>query len=439
MRAWSDWTSARVVPLAEVAERSREISTENGQSTVLYESAAHPGWLVKLYRPGFPEEPDEVLDRLIGLPATMSERDREIVDAFVGWPVARVVDGATTVGVMLAKAPAEFSVKLRLLSGDVEDCQLELDHLVQDDDAFYEMRDWPPPTWQERMRVGRNLLAVAALFERHDVVYGDWSYANAFWSRGDGKVFVIDVDACGFGDRSWIQSPGWDDPLVPYTADMPVKPRLDVRTDRYKVALAVLRCLTGVRAADPEHAHAALPRHLRSAVLGRELLAAVTEPLDLRPLSRGLLELLETELDSPTAPPPAPEPPEPPEPAAPPRTPEAPPPMPAAPPPMPPAAPPVSRPAPSTPPPPEPVVSEPERPAPAPPPPAPVPQPDMDYASRPVVGYVPWPDDDDGPEPAGERVAEPAVDYVPYDDEDRDGPSWGRVRPSLPFFKRKRP
>ncbi len=54
MRAWSDRPFGPVTPLPEVAGAGARIAGENGQSTMVYESAAHPGWLVKRYKPGFP-------------------------------------------------------------------------------------------------------------------------------------------------------------------------------------------------------------------------------------------------------------------------------------------------------------------------------------------------------------------------------------------------
>jgi hypothetical protein len=300
MRTWSDWPLESVTPLAEVAAKGAKISVENGQSKIVYESRQHPGWLVKLFKPGFPEEPDAVLDELIALPGTMRPRDLAVVDAAMCWPVSRVVnDRDRTVGVIFAKAPREFFAKMRLLTG-TQDCAIEFDQLIENDPARYRQWGWARPTPRERMLVSRNLLEVAALFERYGVVYGDWSYANGFWARETGKVFLIDIDSCGLGTRAWVKSPNWDDPLAePGT-------RLDVTTDRYKIAVMVLRCLTGLRGAALD-AHAALPAELRTSGLGCDLYDAITQPRDKRPLCGALLEQVETELDA--LPPPTPPPP----------------------------------------------------------------------------------------------------------------------------------
>jgi hypothetical protein len=302
VRAWSDRPFGPVTPLPDVAAEGARVAGENGQSTMVYECAGHPGWLVKRYKPGFPEEPAEVLDRLIALPATMSPAERAVVDAATCWPVSRVESGGRTVGVVMAKAPPEFFVRVRTPFGESDPMPLSLDQLVQSDREFYEARDMPVPDRRERVLVARNMLRVGAVLERRDVVYGDWSYANLFWARGTGGVFLIDMDGCGLSSRAWVECNSWDDPAV--------RPgeRLTVRTDRYKIAVAVLRALTGVRGQDPHPALDALGGRLRAGPFGDALKCAIDDPPDLRPSSGELLELLESELDARPAPRPAPPP-----------------------------------------------------------------------------------------------------------------------------------
>jgi hypothetical protein len=289
MKTWSGSPFEAVTKLAEVKARGAVISAENGESVLIYESAEQPGWLVKLYKPGFPREPVDVLDRLIAVPAGLPAADLALVDSSICWPVTRVVDGTRTVGVVLAKAPAEFSVPMRMISGAAQPRLLDVDQLVQTDPEFFGRRGWEPPTTAERLAVARNLAAVGALLERYGVVYGDWSYANAFWARGSGRVFVIDMDSCGIGDRPWAESKSWDDPKAAPGV------RLTTYTDRYKLAVLILRCLSGTRGLDFAAAHAALPARLRSSPLGETLSTALTaaDPAR-RPTMAHLLDLLES-------------------------------------------------------------------------------------------------------------------------------------------------
>ncbi|MFC4591229.1 hypothetical protein [Sphaerisporangium corydalis] len=270
LKTWSDSPFEAVTPLAEVAARGVVIAEENGESQVLYESAEHPGWLVKLYRPGLATEPVQVLDRLIALPAEMPPADLALVDRSLCWPVSRVMDGERAAGVVLAKAPPEFRVEMRMISGASVHRLMDIDQLVQTDLDFYAKRGWATPTPQERLAVARNLAAVGVLLERYDIVYGDWSYANALWARGTGEIFLIDMDSCGLTDRLWVESKFWNDPAVPSGS------RLSVHTDRYKLAVLVLRCLTGLRGPEPAAAHAALPADVRGGPLGEILWTAVT-------------------------------------------------------------------------------------------------------------------------------------------------------------------
>ena len=54
----------------------------------------------------------------------------------------------------------------------------------------------PPQSLADRISVCASIAAVGALFERHNLVYLDWSYANVFWSLFDHSAYVIDLDGC---------------------------------------------------------------------------------------------------------------------------------------------------------------------------------------------------------------------------------------------------
>ena len=109
----------------------------------------------------------------------------------------------------------------------------------------------PPQSLTDRISVCASIAARAALFERHGLVYLDWSYANIFWCRGDHSAYVIDLDGCSFGPRPQIQTPSWDDPHVPLGTTA------GNESDRYRVALLIARCLTGQRG-DPSATQLAL-------------------------------------------------------------------------------------------------------------------------------------------------------------------------------------
>ncbi|MEY9966650.1 hypothetical protein ABIA33_004715 [Streptacidiphilus sp. MAP12-16] len=252
MRTWSDSPFCPAVGPEEVPE-GRVLDRENGESRIVYEIAGSKGWIAKMYKKPLSDTAAADLRKLVYLPTLMSQRDQTLVDASIAWPVARILDGPQVVGVVMAKAPDSFFVRLRKLSGTATDATpLLLDWLVMSGDACAK-RGIQPADLSVRLRAMAELLAVGALFARYDIVYADWSYNNAFWEQGTGAAFVIDMDTCAFGTRKWIQSVGWEDPLFPEKKKQP----LTIHSDRYKLAMLTVRCLTGVRQ-DPMEAYRAL-------------------------------------------------------------------------------------------------------------------------------------------------------------------------------------
>ncbi|QKG21694.1 hypothetical protein [Actinomadura verrucosospora] len=241
MRNWSDSPFPRRVALSAVGAYADDavVARDNGESSVIYEAPGHPGWLVKRYKPQARVEQAR-LGALIELPASMPPDDLRLVDRSVAWPVAQVVDGYRTVGAIMARAPEEFSWDIALLEGRTKRTTVEVDLLANPAERI---RRFGLPEPDDALRLGamRQLVAVAALFERHDLVYGDWSFANAFWAPGTERILVIDMDASGIGERDWVETTNWEDPLQ--RAHHP----LTTHTDRYKVALLVARAVTGLR------------------------------------------------------------------------------------------------------------------------------------------------------------------------------------------------
>jgi hypothetical protein len=251
-RTWSDSPFRPVVGPEEVPV-GRLLSEGDGESRQVHEIDGHPGWLAKLYRSPLSDASAATLQKLVYLPTVMSLPDQDVVDSRISWPVARIIEGGRVLGVVMAKAPDRFFARLKQFSGGYGDeAPLLLDWLVTTDDACAK-RGIRPAAPEVRQRAMRELLAVGALFARHGIVYADWSYGNAFWEQGTGAAFVIDMDTCGIGSRAWIESHGWEDPLFPESRRRP----LTLYSDRYKLAVLTVRCLTGERQ-DPLAAHRTL-------------------------------------------------------------------------------------------------------------------------------------------------------------------------------------
>ncbi|GAA3447187.1 hypothetical protein [Planomonospora venezuelensis] len=278
MRTWSDSPFDRTVPLSTVARYTDEdvIARDNGESSVIYEPPGFRGWLVKMYRPEKNVD-HKTLGRLIELPETMLPGELSLIDRGIAWPVARVVEGYRTVGSIMAKAEPEFFWDVKLIGERTVRKTVEIDYLANTADRLRGF-GFPVPSVKERLGVMRTVVACAALFEKYDIVYADWSFANAFWSPRTQSTLIIDVDASGIGCRGFVETPNWEDPLMGKGRAM------TTHTDRYKVALLVTRAVTGHRGdrwAALAEMERTCPDHSRLTGLLRRALEAKT--IDLRP------------------------------------------------------------------------------------------------------------------------------------------------------------
>lgn len=217
------------------------LSKDDGESVQIAPLADDPNVLFKEYRKNACTPADDLrIGRLIEVPRGLSATDREQLERASCWPISRVVENNRTVGVLLPRAPAKFSFALQSLTGTGDRKPLAIDWLAKDP-AQQAKRGLPRTTFAQRLKVCRDIAAVAAVFEQEKIVYGDWSYANAFWSASDFSGYLIDVDTCAFDARPFVNTPNWEDPFVPQNG------RIDSTTDRYRLALLVARCLSGER------------------------------------------------------------------------------------------------------------------------------------------------------------------------------------------------
>ncbi|MFQ3558678.1 hypothetical protein QZN11_18005 [Streptomyces gramineus] len=274
MRTWSDNPFPDDIPLSSVKLAGDNLGA-GGQAHTVERLADHPGWVAKLYKSPMGPQEAVTLGRLVKLPRSMTEADRGALDRGAAWPVSRITDGSRTVGVVMAEAPARFYVPFNLRGGRRSGPrELQLDHLVKDS-AYLEDIGVQPPTRQRRLEIACRFLELGAVLERHDVVYGDWSYRNALWDQDSDSVYLLDIDSCGIGTRPWIASPDWSDPAFPEGTP------LTVPTDRYRMALLTLRCITGARG-EPLESLSRLERDWSASDTFPELLRQALDRGDLR-------------------------------------------------------------------------------------------------------------------------------------------------------------
>lgn len=240
MRTWSDSPFSTQVEVSSVKLTGEHLG-EGGQSRSVERIADRPHWVAKFYKSPLGPQESAVLDRMVRFPHSMTAREREKIDHSTAWPVSRITDSGRTVGVIMAEAPSGFYVPFNLRGGRrSEPKELQLDHLVNDS-GYLSGIGVHPPSRQRRQEITCGFLELGVVLERHDVVYGDWSYRNALWDHDGASVFMLDMDSCGIGTRPWISSHEWTDPVLPEGST------LTVSSDRYLMALLSLRCLTGLR------------------------------------------------------------------------------------------------------------------------------------------------------------------------------------------------
>lgn len=222
------------------------IGGDNGESEGVYPLVRKPAQLFKKYKPHCDTLEDaNRLDWLIERATLASTADRDMLKTKCCWPLERVTDGVRPAhGVLVPKAPNKFQTTILLKGNDTKKIQLEVDWLASAPEKC-ERRQIPVPTFEERLLICTDIVEVADFLDRHNVVYGDWSYANAFWSPEDHSGYVIDIDGCGYQKRKSVATQNWADPKLG------VGMQADGLTDRYGVALLLSRCLTGIRDIEP--------------------------------------------------------------------------------------------------------------------------------------------------------------------------------------------
>jgi len=275
----------RVVDMLDLGGLDDPIARNNGQSVAVRPIRRYDGYLVKMYVAPLAGPDCRQLDRLIALPAAADARDRRLIREHTAWPVARVDSGRIpAVGCVLPVAPEKFRADLRLTPTHTDRRYLDVDWLARPDEVLTR-RGLTVPGSADRLRVCRQIMEVAALLARHNLVYSDWSYSNAFFSAVDWSAYVIDIDGCAERLGPNVFQPNWDDPLTGSSAPA------DTFTDRYRTALLVGRILSGEN--HPARMMLALSRH-PDQTLAAVLLDVLRSPKrQLRPPPSAVLAVLD--------------------------------------------------------------------------------------------------------------------------------------------------
>jgi len=191
------------------------------------------------------------LEHLAAFRSQLDERDRAVIDERTVWPAAVVEKAGRVCGYVMQEIPAPFMQTILTTSGS-EPIPREVQHLfVADDLARKNIGEIPKRT--ERLALARETAFIFGFLHKRELIFGDFSYKNAVYTlRPRPMVMLLDCDAVrrrGQGSAvPQLNSPGWG---------APEKGPQTIESDRYKLGLFVLRCLTpGVNAQnrDPEKA-----------------------------------------------------------------------------------------------------------------------------------------------------------------------------------------
>jgi hypothetical protein len=192
------------------------------------------------------------LEALARFRAELDEHDREVIDAMTVWPCAVVTDGSNRpCGYVMRSIPSEYFQHIET-TGGAEHIPREIQQLFVPE-AIARKNFGETANGVERLALAREMAFILGFLHKRDLVYGDLSYKNAvFRLRPHPGVIIMDCDAIRkVGETAGVaqlHSPGWKPPEGgPQTKG----------TDRYKLGLFVLRCVTpGVNAQNRDPAKA---------------------------------------------------------------------------------------------------------------------------------------------------------------------------------------
>jgi hypothetical protein len=223
--------------------------------------------VAKWYLPQVPVDA-AALTRLVSWRRDLPAAQQRRLDEQTCWPRAVLVGNQRVVGVLLPRVADGYAFTSRLPSGDTATALRELQFLVADATTLARRR-LPDVSLDGRLRVLRAFADGVAFLHRDQIVLGDLSVKNVLWSLA-GTTYLLDCDALRLVGTQpptpQANSPGWEDPLFPGTQSQ--------LSDRYKLALAVLRVLArDFQTRNPDAARPVLGDRLadmlRSALRGR--------------------------------------------------------------------------------------------------------------------------------------------------------------------------
>jgi hypothetical protein len=230
----------------------------------------------------------------------LKDKQRAALDELTVWPLRVVVnrEGAP-LGVLMRLIDPIFMEDMRLPSGRRETVARELQHLIFDP-AVARRGGVDVPDDRDglaRFAICERMAMAMSIMHGANLVYGDLSARNVLYRlRPKPSILLVDCDAARVKGSAAVNkqqnSPDWDPPEGGQQTQA---------SDRYKLALFVLRCLLPGRNASLNRDPASADKLLNAT--GRQLMReALTGPPNDRPLARQWLSYLRQQIGLPPLP-----------------------------------------------------------------------------------------------------------------------------------------
>jgi hypothetical protein len=209
----------------------------------------------KEYKAG--HQPPHGLRKLVSVRNGLDDANRHRLDQLAAWPLRVVEDSGRVRGVVLPLIPdSYFQERVLPGTGTRDQAPREIQNLLIPVTRA-RLVGMPTPTVEQRLGICRDFAAALHFVHRQNLVVGDVNAKNALYRlTGRPSVMLVDCDGIRIKGNmavvAQLNAPDWDPPERVLTQ----------QTDRYKLGLFVLRCLsTGEQASttrEPSRADAAL-------------------------------------------------------------------------------------------------------------------------------------------------------------------------------------
>jgi hypothetical protein len=178
----------------------------------------------------------------------MTGHDRGLLDAATTWPVRLVTDGSGICGFLMPLLGKDFMATVSTPSGATVSRPRTAQWLVVNDTKAGAVGVETPSVGDipTRLLLCARVAHTLGVLHRHGLTFGDLSYNNVVYSLDGGRpsTRLVDCDGVRAVDAAigQEQTPDW---WPPENVDGTLRPdNQDAATDRYKLALFILRVLT---------------------------------------------------------------------------------------------------------------------------------------------------------------------------------------------------